>query len=41
MNTDDSNTPFTRGLKNVSNLAVYIIKFIWSNKFNQINLTVY
>ena len=27
--------------KNVSNFAVYIIKLIWFNKFDQINLTVY
>ena len=27
--------------KNVSNFAVYIIKFIWFDKFDQINLTVY
>ena len=26
---------------NVSNFAVYIIKFIWFNKFNQIKVTVY
>ena len=27
--------------KNVSHFAVYIIKFIWFNKFDLINLTVY
>ena len=27
--------------KNVSNFAVYIIRFIWLNKFDQIYLTVY
>ena len=27
--------------KNVSSFAVYIIKYIQSNKFDQINLTVY
>ena len=28
-------------LKNVSNFAVYIVKFIWFDKLDQINLTVY
>ena len=32
---------FKFDLKNVSNFAVYIIKFIWFDKFDQINLTVY
>ena len=27
--------------KNVSNFALYIIKFIWFNEFDQINLAVY
>ena len=27
--------------KNASNFALYIIKFIWFNKFDQINVTVY